>query len=369
MKQFLNTFDAIMYINRAKDGERNIHIQNTFGNMGVPLHRVDAVVPQSTDLTGIIQFNITRHDGEPYHIKETTPQRLKEVCCSFSHARAWEQAYANGYKNVLIIEDDVLMRIKDDEKLMEFVNNKPSDNHITYYNYLLFGKDCGSWLTERGYYIDIYSRNKFWYRAESGVFSTSAYAVNFDNFTREQYNDVISQLTQGVIADFFFSSYIQSNFNCYIPYKRLMECSEKFDSTIGDNYKGIKEAYRISSAYEMNYIWGDLFDSGKFENNKYNKRTKNSSDETFVTICVGDVYRDYKVHKEYDISEIGSVINDLDLPIKIFETEYNSETTENGKYPNRGKKTYLYTQDGKGTMKLEKIYYTIGCIIEKILDN
>lgn len=369
MKQFLNTFDAIFYINRAKDSERNTHIQNTFGNMGVPLHRVDAVVPMTMDLTSIVNFNITRSDSEPYHIKDMSQQRLKEASCSMSHARAWEQAYNMGLKNVLIIEDDVLMRIDDDKTLMKFVNNVPKDTHITYYNYLLFGKDCGSWLTENGYFIDIYSRNYQWNRVESGAFSTSAYSVNFENFTRDEFNSIISGLTQGVIADFYFSSVLQKNFKCIIPYKRLMECSEKFDSTIGDNYKGIKEAYRISSAYEMNYIWGDLFDSGKYENNKYNRRTKNSSDETFVTICVGDVYRDFKVPSEYDISEIGDDIKDVNVPIRIFETSYNSETTQKGKYPNRGKKIYLYTQDGNGSMKLEQMYYTIMCIIEKILDN
>ncbi len=371
MKKFLNTFDAIFYINRLEDVERNTHIQNTFGNNGVKLIRVDAVTPQNTDLNSIINFNINRHDKQPYHITETSEQRLKEACCSMSHAKAWDSAFRMGLSNVLIIEDDVILSVTDEEQLTHYTQSIPKDSHITYYNYLMFSSDCGSWLTERGYFIDVYSRNVNWNRVEGGAFSTSAYSINLDLFRKEDFNKIITQMMQGVIADFFFSSYLQQNICCYIPTEKIFKCSDKFESTIGDNYKCILQAYE-NDATQTNYVWGDLTDPFDYQSNKYKKRFSNYVDAKYLTIMVGGfLYDDFVIQDDthqFPIDSITEEFSKIDLPIKIFITEYNAETTENGKYPNNGKKTYLFNHKPKNEMGSGDIQL-VDAVLSDIIDE
>lgn len=319
MEELLNRYDAILFINRNEDTDRCNNILNQFNNA----IRIEAITP-SKQIDDIINSN----DGdEPYHIRTITPQKRKEVCCSLSHAKAWEYAISNKLNRVLILEDDA--------QLINIINiNTPNNALITYLSYLVFTENCGEMLLNNGYTINAYKRNDDCCKIEGGIFSSIAYELN--TTLDINYNDIINKLKQGVIMDYFMSSYIQCHFNCYMPLERLIMPNNEFKSTIGDDYIAIVESYENKID---RYVYGC---EGYDETSIY--LPKKSVSSCYVTYLDGGKLYTTPI----SLSRIRLFKKFLELNgdySYITLTYYDVLSTDFFKNVNNGRKEYLYRNE------------------------
>lgn len=96
----INTFfDKIFYLNLAKDVDRNEHMINQFKEFGITNYeRVDGFVfDKKPDNTYFRNF-----------IKENDKYVINQLGCRATHLEAIQRAKYNGYKRILIFEDDVI---------------------------------------------------------------------------------------------------------------------------------------------------------------------------------------------------------------------------------------------------------------------
>jgi len=82
-----NKFDGALYINLARREDRKIQTELEFSNNGVIAERIEAI------------------DGNPNNLPNAISKG--HVGCVLSHIKCLEMAKANGWKSVLIFEDDV----------------------------------------------------------------------------------------------------------------------------------------------------------------------------------------------------------------------------------------------------------------------
>lgn len=346
MNELLKGVEAIIYINRRQDTKRNSKFIERWSKVtNIPLHRIEAVVPQSMDLAGIVQNNITKFYKDVYDVVGTSTQEKSEMCCSMSHAKAWEFAKNNRMVKFLVLEDDTYpVEIeKETKKLIgDFI---PENSFLTYLNYMAFTSDCGAKLSKNGYNIDCYSRNNAWAITEGGIFSSSAYIVNFKLITDDIYYKIISTLTGGVIVDYYFSEFIQKNFTCAVPRIRTVKCDTDFKSTIGEDYKGIVQAYE-NDVYEDGYVFGhsspvDMIHN-KYMNRDYSRK--------YLTVVINNTYTDIIMTDNLmvDLGRLPNILNtkydgefiysDI-ADIKIFTTEYQKNNFGHKEYIHQSKKT------------------------------
>lgn len=281
MKQFLSNFEAIFFINRDQDTERCRSFLNNWEKYGIPLHRVDAVTPNNMDINTIILSNRDKVDGLKCRIRGVVDgQKQKEASCSLSHAKALSEAKRLGLNKFIIMEDDSIPNPKFNPRNPNLYESKGNNVLITYLNYLAFTDNCGTKLTSEDYSIKIFAKNDDWAVTEGGIFSTSAYGVDLSSISSNDYNGIVSDLTSGVIADYYFSEVLQNKYKCVVPRIKVSLCDTNFDSTIGENYKGINDAYE-NDVYKEGYVYGSGIIS-----NKIQKYLDHKFDRAFLTVVL-----------------------------------------------------------------------------------
>ena len=80
---------------------------------------------------------------KPYKFKDAKFKNntyyLHGISCGLAHLTAYQLALSDGYKKILIIEDDSLF-IKDKNLINEYFNNIPKKANIIYYGYIKYYK-------------------------------------------------------------------------------------------------------------------------------------------------------------------------------------------------------------------------------------
>ncbi len=344
--------EKIYYINRKVDTDRNEHMIFQLERLGIPYERIDAAINEKFEnnyLHNILLDSISKNPNKSYKHKTITNQSMSEVACGLSHSMAWSKSLRDyqkfGVKKVLILEDDIVFgeKIFDSEYMSKIEKYLPTNNNITYLNYLDFVSDCGTELTKNGYYIDVREFNKFWNITYGGLFSTSAYIINLETIGERIYN-IIDTMNNGVIVDNYFSTELQNSLNCYFIDK-LITCDDKFNSTIGDNYTGIKKSYNTNSIYK--YLDESFFGVNKYE--KFYEKTereyltiKIEYGETFLNddILLNNEQKKCLMSINKEMLDKHFYDNKIKVNVSIFKTTYSNDTMIES--PNHGIKTKIY---------------------------
>lgn len=313
MKSFIQNYEAIIYINRDQDVSRNKAFLERWTPFGIPIHRISSITPKNTDIVGVLNSNRDLKDGLKCRIRGIIDkQKIAEASCSMSHALALSKGRNLGLTKFIILEDDAQPT---DYLCQDII--KPDDNtFITYLNYLAFTQNCGTKLTADGYEIKAYAKNDDWAITEGGIFSTSAYAVNINCVSYEQYDRIINDLVSGVIADYYFSEFLQRDFKCIIPKRKLVSCDTNFKTTIGDNYKGINEAYN-QNVHQRGYVYG----TSEYGINTPLYLPKNGESRAYLTLKYNENNVSYYTNEELPFKDYS------DCP-KVLLGEYCKEFVE-----------------------------------------
>ena len=115
---------------------------------------------------------------------ETFHPRVKgEIGCACSHRKIWEDIQKNGYKNSLILEDDIIFKPNFEKYLARSLNNAPIDYDLIYigildsidsYKDMLNNK----WLRKIKRIFDRDLNNLFFKQVRRSIGSTEAYIVS-----------------------------------------------------------------------------------------------------------------------------------------------------------------------------------------------
>ena len=105
----------IYYINLSKSIERNTRIQEQLKHMD-PIFtskRVEGIDGNVADLNQYILINDDYYKQSILHDNASIPKEFKkrQIACLTSHLYAIKEAYDNSLNNVIIIEDDINLKI------------------------------------------------------------------------------------------------------------------------------------------------------------------------------------------------------------------------------------------------------------------
>jgi len=123
-------FDKIYCLHLSEDKDREIQIKKEFRFLGIT-KQVEIWWTCKRNISNKIgKLLSTLHTAFYNEYSEGNDSLYGNVFnCSFEHYSIIKQAYLRGFKNILIIEDDILFN-RDKEKIKYILNNIPSDYDI-----------------------------------------------------------------------------------------------------------------------------------------------------------------------------------------------------------------------------------------------
>jgi len=176
-------FDKALYINLDERTDRRSEVEAEFAKHSLVVERVSCI-------KGNPGIKTTLLDGD--------------VGCIFSHLKCVQMAHDNGWKTVLILEDDVRLRDNVNELFDSYYRQVPDDWDMIY----LGGNHWGFDLTER-YHPQLTMVTENVYRTRNTL-TTHAYAIK--NTVYEEMLSVFSNFEAA--ADTMYTD-IQKRFNVY----------------------------------------------------------------------------------------------------------------------------------------------------------
>lgn len=99
-------FDQVYVINLVRRPERRIKMIATLKELSIDAYFLDAVDGKSLNESYLKQLGVKQLPGyaDPYHGRDMT---MGEIGCFLSHYLIWKDIKENGYKRIIVFEDDV----------------------------------------------------------------------------------------------------------------------------------------------------------------------------------------------------------------------------------------------------------------------
>jgi len=107
------------------------------------------------------------------------PGEIGIIC---SHKKIWQEIVEKGYKNTLVIEDDIRLIPFFDSLLKTFMDNAPQDHELLFLHYRNYGQAFDN-KTDNAFSsffltaFDTYIKNPFWKRARKSIMSVRGYIL------------------------------------------------------------------------------------------------------------------------------------------------------------------------------------------------
>ena len=117
-------FDKIYVISLTTEKARQEFIKQQFDDLGIEFEFI-----YGTDFGSFTKDGSGYWITYPYVYDNNTSNSPQNFGCTITHYQAVLQAYELGYKNVLIIEDDICF-IKNKELIFDMLNSIPSDAYF-----------------------------------------------------------------------------------------------------------------------------------------------------------------------------------------------------------------------------------------------
>ena len=189
MKTINEYFDKIYCINLDKRIDRWKNCEEQFNKFNISVQRISAI------------------DGHPSHIKVNSPvfkTRAGLVGCGLSHIKIFEDAKKENFKQILILEDDIMFIDNFNEKFSNIINQIPDNWDMIYLS--------GNNDAKRNILIKI-SDNIY---KTNYTLSTHSYAIK--SYMYDILTNVINKWNRPL--DRSFAEEIHPIFNCYVikPY-------------------------------------------------------------------------------------------------------------------------------------------------------
>ncbi|CAH0547323.1 unnamed protein product [Brassicogethes aeneus] len=97
-------FDKIFMINLRRRPERKIRMMNVFNELGIEASTLEAVDGKSLTEAELNKILFLPNYADPYHKR---PMTKGEIGCFLSHYNIWKEIIDKGYKQTLVLEDDI----------------------------------------------------------------------------------------------------------------------------------------------------------------------------------------------------------------------------------------------------------------------
>ncbi|XP_067012190.1 glycosyltransferase 25 family member [Anabrus simplex] len=99
-------FDLVYMINLLRRPERRIRMNNCFRELGIHAYVINGVDGRKLNESSLNEWNIHMMPeySDPYHKR---PLTMGEVGCFLSHYNIWRHVVENGFREVMVLEDDI----------------------------------------------------------------------------------------------------------------------------------------------------------------------------------------------------------------------------------------------------------------------
>jgi glycosyl transferase, family 25 len=136
---YLQTFfDKIFVITLHRASERQTQVEEQL--QGLPFEFFYGADKQQLNQDQLIKENIYSDDKAKALNRYHKGMVLGHIACSLSHRNLYEHIVANGYKRVLIFEDDVVTLTENLHHLQETIKEVPADWELLYFGYAKYEK-------------------------------------------------------------------------------------------------------------------------------------------------------------------------------------------------------------------------------------
>jgi GR25 family glycosyltransferase involved in LPS biosynthesis len=190
-----NYFDKIYILNLKKRSDRLNELLPKLESLSIDNFKI------FNGIDGSLMKNIWRVYGNKYFSNENY------LACSLSHISIWNDAILNGYKKILILEDDVKIINSINEKIVYYNDQIPENWDLLYLGFIPLSDDCSMWdykvINDQFISDNVFKAKNLW-----GLYS---YAIgeNLMKHTIEVYKN-----TFPMEIDRYFVENIQQNWNC-----------------------------------------------------------------------------------------------------------------------------------------------------------
>jgi Glycosyltransferase involved in LPS biosynthesis len=253
--QLLNTyFDKIFVLNLDKASDRWECMQKIFKDIHITNYeRFPAVSIDKIDFDSLSDKNIVNTLNK------------YEYACKISHYNMIKEAIKRGYKNILILEDDVVIQDKHVGKLNLMMDELITGNYEWDILYFFHGND-----SKYGKFISNYMIKVFF------SYYTMFYSLNLSSIDKmlKYITNNLTYIPMHDPIDDLYIQYFQQNFKAYAFYPNVISENLKFNSQIaiekraftkiGKNYK-IIFIYKKENSDHKNKI----FEKVKNDNSAY----------------------------------------------------------------------------------------------------
>jgi glycosyl transferase family 25 len=126
-------FDNIYVITLERATDRHAHIRTELQGLNYQLfHGRDK---HNFTIEELKQNGIYDEDLARQHHRYGKPMQEGQIGCSWSHAEVYRDVVTNGYKSVLILEDDIVINKKEAPLFEKIIRELPKDWELLYFGF------------------------------------------------------------------------------------------------------------------------------------------------------------------------------------------------------------------------------------------
>lgn len=129
-----NYFDKIFVITLQRSTDRQSHISKALE--GLHYEYFFGADKNDFSIAELTDKNIYNEALAIKHHRYSKKLNLGQICCSLSHKKVYEEIISKGYKNTLILEDDVEPVKNISNIFPQIINELPGDWELLYFDYL-----------------------------------------------------------------------------------------------------------------------------------------------------------------------------------------------------------------------------------------
>jgi glycosyl transferase, family 25 len=164
-----NFFDKIYVITLKRATERHEHVRKELNGLRYELFY--GVDKQEFDIEDLKKQGIYNEELAIRHHRYTKPLVPGMIGCSWSHRNVYGNIIENGFKNALILEDDVVVDKEMISALPEVLQQLPKDWELVYFGYARHEQPQTLALKKATYFIQrFFGKHKFSYRTIKNLY-------------------------------------------------------------------------------------------------------------------------------------------------------------------------------------------------------
>lgn len=233
-------FDKI-YVVWGRDPLRREYIEKSFASLGIQNYKfVKSISPQNFYHDKTPRFKFIRSEWVLRKCKTcTTPEQnhlpvsLGEISCSYGHLKAYKTALADGCKNFLVVEDDIVFDKDILYNVLDWKDHIPSDwDIIHYHSWHNFDNPLAKFRKQV---------NKYFYTGYKEFGGAVCYALTARSAKQLLAGFIPIQVAaDGAISCFSLSLFSRRYYNSYVMFPFLAK-KTIFDSQIDEEQTVIKK--------------------------------------------------------------------------------------------------------------------------------